>query len=178
MELKITEGNVITTKYSVGNIVYEEFEIKRKKISSVVFGDIATRLKRTNFDLWANKVSQNSVYAYELTTGQIYSESEIFRTEDELKEKLLRGFTTLFKKEEIATIALSNPTVVNVMKKLIGTELRGNIKEELKNELVDSVKKEIAKKEYPKVVEEIRNEVHKKFALTFDDFANKCLVTN
>lgn len=178
MELKIKNRNVVTTKYNVGNLVYvyEEFEIKRKKIVSVVFGDIATRLKRTRFEI--DKEPQNSIYAYELTTGQIYSENELFRTEAELKERLLQNFTTLYKKEEIANIALTNQAIVNLMKKLIGAELRENIKEELRNELMGPVKKEIAKKEYPAIVEEIRNEVRKKFALTFDDFANKCLVTN
>lgn len=178
MELKITKTKTISTKYNIGRYVYtyEDFEIKRRKVVSIVFGDMASRLKRTRFDVDNNNT--NSYYAYELTTGQIYSESELFQTEEELKDRLLQDFPSMFKKSDITDAALNHPLIFIKIKNMLEDELKESVMEELREKLEEPVKKEIINEEYPAIVEEIRNEVRKKFALTFDDFANKCLVTN
>ena len=176
MEIKITKTNTIKTKYNLGVYVYvyEGFEIKRRKIVSIVYGDIAARLKRTYTEYYNNN-EVNSRYAYELTTGQIYSEDELFKTESELKERLLCNFSSMFRRQDIVDAALNNPAIMCSIKQLRKGDLCEVVRQELREKLLEPVKQEIASKILPGIVEEVKSDVRKKFAVTFNEFTDRCM---
>lgn len=163
MKIVVTKKNIINTKYNRDDYVYiyENFEIKRRKIVSIVYGNIANRLNRNR-----------SKYAYELTSGELYSEQELFKTESELRERIFSNFCELLKKEDVINTVSKSPFIILEIKKLIADELYEEVKQELREKYTDSIKQKITSKILPDIVEEVKSDVSKKFIVTFNESAD------
>ena len=129
-------------KFKIGEFVYvfEMFEIKRRKILSITFGDSAQTLKRTR---------------YVLTTYETYHESELFKTRLELENGLLKSLLPQLCASSILEMINGNQVVRETILNLAMSENMNMIKAKIKKEEKPRILKEIYAEELPKVREEI-----------------------
>lgn len=150
-------------KFRIGEFVYvfEMFEIKRRKILSITFGDTAQTLKRTRFEEDRHIKNEKEV-SYVLTTHEAYHESELFKTKVELETSLLKSLLPQLCANSILEMLNGNQVVRETILNLTMSENMDMIKAKIKKEEKPRILKEIYAEELPKVREEIeRKERHK-----------------
>ena len=128
-------------KFKIGEFVYvfEMFEIKRRKILSITFGDSAQTLE----------------VSYVLTTYETYHESELFKTRLELENGLLKSLLPQLCASSILEMINGNQVVRETILNLAMSENMNMIKAKIKKEEKPRILKEIYAEELPKVREEI-----------------------
>lgn len=143
-------------KYKIGEFVYvfEMFEIKRRKILSITFGDSAQTLKRTRFEEDRHIKNEKEV-SYVLTTYETYHESELFKTRLELENGLLKSLLPQLCASSILEMINGNQVVRETIINLAMSENMNIIKAKIKKEEKPKILKEIYAEELPKIREEI-----------------------
>ena len=143
-------------KFKIGEFVYvfEMFEIKRRKILSITFGDSAQTLKRTRFEEDRHIKNEKEV-SYVLTTYETYHESELFKTRLELENGLLKSLLPQLCASSILEMINGNQVVRETILNLTMSENMNMIKAKIKKEEKSKILKEIYAEELPKIREEI-----------------------
>lgn len=143
-------------KFKIGEFVYvfEMFEIKRRKILSITFGDSAQTLKRTRFEEDRHIKNEKEV-SYVLTTYETYHESELFKTRLELENGLLKSLLPQLSATSILEMINSNQVVREAILNLAMSENMDMIIAKIKKEEKPKILKNIYAEELPKIREEI-----------------------